>query len=122
MNAAVLLECRHREDALPHFLVAHLDAETLGFGEGGALVDHLLQDLLVDAQLLEQLVVHVAAVGGAIGLQLSLIGAAEIRAGDLAPFDARHGVVGRRVGAGAAQKIGDVKKDKRHAHQAEAPL
>ena len=38
------------------------DAETLGLGERGALVDHLLQDLLVDAELLQQLLVHVAAV------------------------------------------------------------
>ena len=60
-----------------HFLVADLDAEPLGFGERGALVDHLLQDLLLDAELLEQLVAHVAAVRGAVGLQLSLVGAAE---------------------------------------------
>ena len=53
------------------------DAEPLGFGERRALVDHLLQDLLLDAELLQQLLVHVAAVGGAVRLQLRLIGAAE---------------------------------------------
>ena len=79
-EAAVLLERRHREDALPHFLVADRDAEPLGFGERGVLVDHLLQDLLVDAELLEQLLAHVAAVGRAIRLQLRLVGAAEIGA------------------------------------------
>jgi hypothetical protein len=31
-EAAVLLECGHREDALSHFLVADGDAEALGFG------------------------------------------------------------------------------------------
>ena len=61
-----------------HFLVAHRDAEPLGFGERGALVDHLLQDLLLDAELLEQLLAHVAAVRGAVRLQLRLIGAAEL--------------------------------------------
>ena len=56
------------------------DAEPFGFGERGALVDHLLQDLLLDAELLEQLVVHLAAVRRAVGLQLSLIDAAEVGA------------------------------------------
>ena len=60
------------------FLVADRDAEPLGFGERRALVDHLLQDLLLDAELLQQLLVHAAAVGGAVGLQLRLIGAAEL--------------------------------------------
>ena len=63
-----------------HFLVADLDAEPVGFGQRRALVDHLLQDLLLDAELLQQLLAHVAAVGGAVGLQLSLIGAAELAA------------------------------------------
>ena len=70
---AVLLERRNREDALAHFLVAHRDAEPLGFGERGVLVDHLLQDLLLDAELLQQLLAHVAAVGGAVRLQLRLV-------------------------------------------------
>ena len=78
MKCAVLLERRHREDPLPHFLVAHRDAEALGFGQRGALVDHLLQDLLVDAELLQQLLAHVAAVRRAVRLQLRLIGAAEL--------------------------------------------
>ena len=51
---AVLLERRNRENPLAHFLVAHLDAEALGLGERRALVDHLLQNLLLDAELLEQ--------------------------------------------------------------------
>ena len=60
------------------------DAEPLGFGERGALVDHLLQDLLLDAELLEQLVVHVAAVRGAVRLQLRLVGPPEFAGGDFA--------------------------------------
>jgi len=121
-EAAVLLERRHREDPLPHFLVAHLDPDPFGFGERGALVDHLLQNLLLDAELLQQLIAHVVAVGRAVGLQLSLIGAPEIGAGDFPAFDLRDSVAGRGVGTGAAQKIRDVKKHKRHAHQAQAPL
>src|SRR5437868_11485390 len=63
----------------------------------------LFRSLLVDAELLQQLVAHVVAVGGAVGLQLSLIGAAELAAGDLAPLDFRDGVARRRVGAAAAR-------------------
>ena len=74
---AVLLERRDREDALRDFLVADPDAEALGFGERRALVDHLLQDLLLDAELLQQLLAHVAAVRRAVRLQLRLIRAPE---------------------------------------------
>jgi hypothetical protein len=52
----------------PHFLVADGDAEALGFGQRGALVHHLLEDLLLDPQLLQQLVVHVRAVGRSVRL------------------------------------------------------
>ena len=122
MNRAVLLERRHREDALPHLLVADRDAEPLGLGERRALVDHLLQNLLVDPELLQQLLAHVVAVGGAIRLQLGLIGPAEIGGRDFAAFDFGDGVARRGVGAGAAEEIGNVEEDERHAHQTQAPL
>ena len=70
-----------RQDVLAHLRVAHRDAEPLGLGERGLLVNHLLQDLLVDAQLLQQLLVHVRAVRATIHLDLRLIG----RAGNRRP-------------------------------------
>ena len=50
----------------------------VGLGERGLLVHHLLEDLLVDAELLQHLLVHVAAVGAAVRLQLRLVGAPEL--------------------------------------------
>ena len=72
----------------------------LGFGERRLLVDHLLQDLLIDAELLQQLLAHVAAVRGPVGLQLRLVGAAELARRDRPAFDARDRVAGGGVGAG----------------------
>ena len=56
-----------------------LDAEPLGLGERRLLIDQLLEDLLVDAELLQELFADVAAVGVAIRLQLGVVAAAEIR-------------------------------------------
>ena len=70
MNAAVFLERRRREDPLAHFFVARRDAEPLGFDERRLLVDELLENLLLDAELLQQLLADVGAVGVAVGLQL----------------------------------------------------
>ena len=47
---AVLLERRQRLDARRDFLIAGVDAEPLGLGERGFLLDHLLEDALVDAR------------------------------------------------------------------------
>ena len=103
---AVLLERRHREDALADFLVAHADAEPVGFGQRRALVHHLLQNLLLDAELLQQLLAHVRAVGVAIRLQLSLIRAPELAGGDFVAFDLGDGVAGRGVRAAPRRKSG----------------
>ena len=89
---AVLLERRRREDALPHFLVARVDAEPVGFGERRLLIDQLLKDLLVDAELLQELFADVAAVRVAIRLQLGVVGAAKIAGGDLPALDRGHRV------------------------------
>ena len=55
MNAPFSWNAGDREDLLRDLLVADRDAEPLGFGERGLLVDHLLQDLLLDAELPQQL-------------------------------------------------------------------
>ena len=49
------------------------------FGDHRFLVDQLLQDLLLDAELAQQLFVHLRAVGVAIRLQLRASSALELR-------------------------------------------
>ena len=58
---AVLLEARHADDALAQLGVAHADAQALGFGHDRLLEDHLLDDALADPELLEHVLVDVAA-------------------------------------------------------------
>ena len=40
----------------------------------------------------------------------------------LVAFDLRDGIAGGGVGAAPPQEVGNIEKDERHAHQAEAPL
>ena len=70
-------------------------------GQRRLLLDQLLDDALVDAQLLEQPVVDVAAVGAAVGLHLLLVDAAELADGDVAAVDARDDA----VVAGAVERL-----------------
>ena len=75
---AVFLQPGNREDLLRQLLVADADALALGFGQRGLLVDHLLQDLLVDAELPQQLLVDAAAELLLVGLDLRLIAPLEV--------------------------------------------
>ena len=52
-EGAVLLKRRNRQNPLAHFLVVGVDAQTIGFGERRALVDHLREDLAIDPELLD---------------------------------------------------------------------
>ena len=117
-EAAVLLERRDREDPLPHLLVADRDAEPVGLGERGPFVDHLLEDLLLDAELLQQLFVHVARrrPSGRPAVELGSVrrNSAPVISW---PSTFATGVARGRVGAGAAQEIGDVEEHERHAAQ-----
>ena len=119
---AVLLKRRDRVNALRDFLVADLQAQAIGFRERGALVDHLLEDLLIDAELLQQLFVHVAAVRGAVRLQLRLIRPAEFVGANLFALDDGDRIAAGGVGAGAAQKIRNVKNYERQADETQAPF
>ena len=76
---AVLLEAGQRQDALANFDVAHGDALLARFGHHGFFVNQLLQDLAIDAELLEQRIVHLAAVGVAIRGDLRVVAARELR-------------------------------------------
>ena len=119
---AVFLERGNREDALPHFVVADRDVEAFRFGERRPLVDHLLQDLLLDAELPQQLVAHVGAVCRTVGLDLRLIGPLELVRANLAAFDHGHRAGRSHVAGRVGQKVRDEKDDHRHAHDEQAPL
>src|SRR5204862_6596162 len=110
------------ENSAPHFLVAHADTESVGFSKRGAFLHELLENLLLDAQLLQQLLAHIRAVGGAVGLQLRLVRAPEFAGADLPALDARNRVARRGVGSSAPQEIGNVKNDECEAYQTQAPL
>ena len=119
---AVFLKRRHGEDALPHFLVARLDAEPLGLGQRRALVHQRLQDLLIDAQLLEQLFAHVSAIRGTIGLQLRLVRPPEFAGGDLMARHVGDGFPRRGVRPRAPHELGDVENHERQHDEAETPF
>ena len=77
------------ENPLPNFVVAHLNAETVRFGQRRLLVHHLLEDLLLDPELFEELFAHLAAVRRAVRLQLRCVSPAEFSGRDLVAFDDR---------------------------------
>ena len=119
---AVLLERRNRQMRRRTSSSLAVMLQPLGFRERRPLVDQLLQDLLVDAELLQQLSAHVAAVGVPVGLDLRLVGAAEFVAADLVSLDDGDRPRGGGVGGGTAQEVGNVEDDKRQAHECQAPL
>ena len=86
------------------------------------ITGHLLQDLVLDAELLQQLFVHLRAVGGTVSLQLSLIAPTEFSDGDLAALDAGDGVTRGGVGTRSLKEIWNVEEHERHADKAKAPL
>ena len=120
---AVFLQRRDRVDALGDLLVADRQPEALGLGQRRAFLDHLLENLLLDAELLQQLFVHLAAVGRpgrpAAG---PAYGPAELVGANLVTVD-RGDRVGRGgVGVAASQELGDVEDYKREADESQAPL
>src|SRR5262249_30233745 len=74
------------------------------------------------AELFEQLIAHLPAVGGAIRLKLSLIGAPELAGRDVVAGDPRDRIAGRGVGAGPAEEVRDVENHERQANETEAPF
>ena len=94
-EAAVFLQPRNREDLLRELLVADADALALGLGQRRLLVDHLLQDLLVDAELAQQLLVDVAAVRRLVRLHLREIATLELAGRQRPPLDLSDDLVGR---------------------------
>ena len=88
-EASVFLQRRNREDLLCELLVAHADSLALGLGKRGLLVDHLLEDLLIDSQLPKQLLVDVAAILLLVGLNLTLVASLKIKSSDVLAVDRR---------------------------------
>ena len=70
-EAAVFLQRGNGEDLLRELFVAHADALALGLDQRGLFVDHLLEDLLIDAELPHQLLVDAAAILLLVGLDLT---------------------------------------------------
>ena len=95
----------------------------LRFGQRRFLFDHLLHDALVDAELLEQLLVHVAAIGVAIRLHLLLVDPAEPPDGDVAAVDAGDdAVIAGAIEPGILQEAGDVNGYECNNDHGQAPL
>ena len=118
---AVLLEAGQREDALANLDVADRDALLARLGDHGFFVNELLQDLPIDAELLEQLVVHLPAVGVAIGLDLRVVAPRERADRDRLAFDLGQHLARRGAGAGG-QEIGDVEDHEGQDDQRQAPF
>ena len=122
-EVSVLLERRQRENARAHFSVARGDALAPRFGQRRLFFDELLNDPLIDAELLEQALVHAAAVGVAIRLHLLLVDAAEAGDGDVLALDRRdHAVRAGAIERRALHEAGDVQGNERHDHNRQAPL
>ena len=121
---SVFLERRDREDLLGEFVVADRDAVLLGLDEADLLVDHLRQNLLVDAELPQQLIVEAAAELLAIRLHLRQVPLLEIASGDGAAIDLGNHLTRSRTGAGRSglDEIWDVEKYERQHHDGKAPL
>ena len=90
MNRPFSCSAGNGEDLLRELFVAHADALALGLRQRRLFVDHLLQDLLVDAELPQQLLVDAAAILLLVGLDLSLVTSLEIAALDVLAVDRRR--------------------------------
>ena len=119
---AVLLKRRQRTDAGDDFLVAGRDAQLLRLGERRFFLDHLLDDALVDAELLEQPFVHLAAELIAVRLHLLHVHAAEAGHGNLASVDGGDDVIGARRHAVLRHEAGDVEENECDHDDEQAPF
>ena len=116
MNCPFSWNAGSDEDALAHFLVARRDARAAGFGQRGLLLDHLLHDALVDAELLQHALVDVGAVRRPVLLHLLLVDAAEPVAVISRPSTVPRPwlLPARAIGL---QEAGDVEKNERTGPQ-----
>jgi hypothetical protein len=122
---AVFLQPGDREDLLGELVVADAQLVVVRLDDGNLLVDHLRQDLLVDAELPDQLFVDLPAELLLIRLDLRLVARLEIARGQVMPIHlgdhlARRGA--KRGGGVPPEKVRDVENDERQHHQGEAPF
>ena len=95
--------------------------ELLGLGERRFLFNQPLQDPLIDAQLLQQALVHVAAIGVAVRLHLLQVHAPEPVHRDFAPIHAGDDILG--PGRLAVElPVRQVEDDEGENDETEAPL
>ena len=116
---AVLLEGGDGEDARANLFVADRHALAPRFGDHRLLVNELLQDLLLDAQLPQELFAHLRAVGVAIRLELRRVAALKLADRDFASFDFRQDVTRRRAGT---REVGNEEDHKSQDDERQAPF
>ena len=119
----VLLERWQRQNPCSHFGVGRRNPLAARFGECSLFFDQLLNYALIDPELAEQAIVHVAAIGVPVGLYLLLIDAAKPPDRDVAALDCRdHAVVAGAVERLVLHEAGDVKGNERDDNNRKAPL
>ena len=118
----LILEGGQRQDPRAQLAVGRLDAQPVRLGERRFLVDHLLQDALVDPHLFEQAVVQVRAVGPPVSVDLLPVEPLELAGGDVAAVDRGEDIERGGAGVGVVEEVRNVQKDEREHHEGEAPL
>ena len=116
------LEGRQRQDALAHLRVAHFQAQPLRFGQRRVAVDHLLQNLPVDAERAEHFLGDLPARLQAVRLKLAGVYLLEVGQRDFLFADARDDVAGQPGPAGLVHEAGNVQEDECKNDEREAPL
>ena len=91
------------------------------FGDHRFFVNQLAENLAIDAELLDQLVVDLAAIGVAIGGHLRVVAARERADGNRLALDLREHLARRRAGAGG-QEVGNVEDHEGQDDEREAPF
>ena len=118
---AVFLERGEVQDLGADFGVADAQAEAIGLGEHGLLVDQLPQHLLVDAELFQHLIRNIAALAAEhLHAAIELHGV--VADGDRLAFDLGDRLSRHARSGASIEETGDIEHDERDAHEEQAPL
>ena len=119
---AVLLEGGERNDGLPHLRVADGHAEARGFLQRRVLVDHLLQQLPVDAHGTQEVCGDLTAGLDLVALELAAKERLELADGDLLVPDLGQHVGQRAGGLGGGLDQGEPEDQQGETGEGEGPL
>ena len=117
---AVLLQRGQARDAGLELGVGDREPQPRRLGDHGLFVDHLLDDPLLDAELLEELIVDLRAVRLTVGVDLLLVEDPEVARLHVAAVDRRDRI--GRLRAVRLQEAGHIQQDKRQHDNPQAPL